>query len=395
MSNNPKKQFLADVDLRNSNLIHGGLSDISIEFIEYALQYNTDELRKDLREGYLVFDTTFKRFGTIVKVGDVKKWYWSEEYVDKNTAWNKNFGDTEGTVAEGNDKRILRAEEVWEWWSGKDINGNPIEGVTPGKDIVRNSDSHISNNDIHVTKSQKDQWDQNTVYSNENPLIESHGGLTEGTTFDKVPLNELITQILYRELPPEITSWSSSLSNGYYKSGVKTKVTINIKKKSNPPTSALIRLNNKVVGIVALSGTDESVSTDITLTESGDLKVYITDGVFTEVTSDIKYHYDIVNPVYYNVYNEDTVVTSISSLSGFIEILNNKEAKGSVSNLNKNKVAILIPMTYELDKIVDSSGLNITNSFDTNSVQFDGVQYMICLSNTIGLDKFEFTVKFK
>ena len=45
-----------------------------------------------------------------------------------------------------------------------------------------------------VTEAEKTQFNENTVYTNDMPTVNSIGGIAAGTTFDNMPVNEVLTK---------------------------------------------------------------------------------------------------------------------------------------------------------------------------------------------------------
>lgn len=72
-----------------------------------------------------------------------------------------------------------------------------------------------------------------TLYSNDEPMVEAHGGIRVGETFDKVPICEMLTKILYPPKPPLVTMTVNTRST--YHQGfeiVAPTLTITVQRKS-------------------------------------------------------------------------------------------------------------------------------------------------------------------
>ena len=75
-----------------------------------------------------------------------------------------------------------------------------------------------------VTEAEKAQFNENTVYSNDMATVNALGGIAAGTTFDNMPVSEVLTKLLYPYVAPTVSA-SSSPNGGTFEKGNNQKVT--------------------------------------------------------------------------------------------------------------------------------------------------------------------------
>lgn len=370
-----KKLYLSNIDLKNSALVHGSLEDIGIEMLPTP--------PSDPRRGYLYFNYVSGQIG----VFNGAEWVYAEPAFIKNTAFNKNFGTEAGTVAEGNDQRIINGQEVYQWW------------VDGGKDSSDKADEHIANNDIHVTKEQKDFWQENTTYTNSEPILVQHGGIVPGVTFDNKPMSELMTEILYPYVPPTI-ELTCGIPAGVYEIGTsQNNVLLSARtvRKSKDITGVNFLLNGSVINTPSFTPQGGTSIYEIPqLKESGTYSAEVTDGESTIQST--SYKFEFVYPLWIgSISSEKETVENDDIKSLYKRII----SKGNVTynfNLDFRRMCIACPPEWSISQIFDKNGFDITASFAVSQVAVECADnswqnYMVYLSNPT--TQSNFTVTFK
>ena len=169
-------------------------------------------------------------------------------------------------------------------------------------------------------------------YTNTTPTISALGGVASGTTFDNVPITEMLTKILYPYTKPTV-SVSVTPNGGTYEKGTSVSVTAlkaTVTKKSSPIASVTMKQNSTVITTltdVANGGTlnmlpsgGVSLTADTTFTATAT----DTDGGSTSANST---KFTFVDPYYTGVVADGTTITGdiVKSLTKKVE------AKGTKS----------------------------------------------------------------
>ena len=169
-------------------------------------------------------------------------------------------------------------------------------------------------------------------YTNTTPTISALGGVASGTTFENVPITEMLTKILYPYTKPAV-SVSVTPNGGTYEKGTSASVTAlkaTVTKKSSPIASVTMKQNSTVITTltdVANGGTlnmlpsgGVSLTADTTFTATAT----DTDGGSTSANST---KFTFVDPYYTGVVADGTTITGdiVKSLTKKVE------AKGTKS----------------------------------------------------------------
>lgn len=120
--------------------------------------------------------------GTTVALGNHLHTGVYEPAFSKNTAFNKNFGTTSGTVAQGNDSRIINGQTAYGW-------GNH---ASAGYALNSALTAHTGNTTVHITSNERTNW------NDANSKKHTHGNksvidaLTQGhiNVLNKLSLDE-------------------------------------------------------------------------------------------------------------------------------------------------------------------------------------------------------------
>lgn len=234
--------------------------------------------------------------------------------------------------------------------------------------------------DTNVKERENTLIEENCTFTNETPLVEAHGGIAAGTTFDKKPIKEILKEILYKYVAPVVTI-STSPNGGIFENGttqIITKATVTITKKSENITKIEIIDGESVVE----TKTDEitnggviEIPLSINVTTAKQISVKVTDASGKSVTAKAG-AFSFVNPIYYGATTETTVTEEI------IKALTKKvEAKGNKTynfTTNNSKMVFAYPQSYgALKKIFDANNFDVTDTFNLTTVTVSGVIYNV------------------
>ena len=97
-----------------------------------------------------------------------------------------------------------------------------------------------------VSEAEKTQYNENTVYTNDMPTVNAIGGIAAGSTFDNMPVNEVLTKLLYPYVAPVVGANSNPNGGTYEKGNTQrvNRITANVTKKSEKITKTTTEKNN-------------------------------------------------------------------------------------------------------------------------------------------------------
>lgn len=150
-------------------------------------------------------------------------------------------------------------------------------------------------------------------YSSDVPTTEAHGGIKAGTTFDRVPVAEVIDRILHKPQPPTV-ELTAKLAFGWHETGRGLTGNI-ISATVTPGTAKIVKVEWLRGGKLAQTVDDMPDGGVARFTDDTDKsvthKVRVTDG--EGLTAEASGTYSFVRPMYYGVV--DDVPDGVAGLS--------------------------------------------------------------------------------
>ncbi len=223
------------------------------------------------------------------------------------------------------------------------------------------------------------------LYTNMTPTVSSHGGVAVGSTFNKVPITDMLTKILYPWVAPVVTTKVDTPSNGgTFEKGNNqtiTSISTTITKKSAKITKVELfyganSLGSKVDSDLNTINTSGSGSLTFTINQvvssNSNFTIKVTDAD-NKVTSANTGTFTFVYPYYYGVINNSATIneTTIKGLTKDIKTKGNKTYKYTSSN---QKVIFATPVSYgSLTKILDPNSFDITSTFTKTQINITGL----------------------
>lgn len=227
-----------------------------------------------------------------------------------------------------------------------------------------------------LTDVKEKQYDENTMYTNETPIVSGIGQIEVGETFDGVPVKDMLTKILYPYIKPLI-SGNASVATKVVEKGVTTTVTsVNavVTKKSNPIASVALYnggtlVEEKTEG-VANGGTITFTQT-INITDTATLTVKATDTKPSTVQATAA-TYTYVYPFYHGVVAAVAAPTS-DDIVAMVKDVSTKSNKTYTYDLADNCAVIAYPKAYGvLKSVLDANGFDNMASYTQYTVAVTG-----------------------
>ena len=258
-----------------------------------------------------------------------------------------------------------------------------LEGQLAGKadevhtheadEIVETADKQF------VSSAKKTQYDENTIYNNDMATVNALGGIPAGTTFNNMPVNEVLTKLLYPYVAP-VCSAQGTPNGGTYEKGndqTITNVKVSVTKRSEKITKVEVYDGASQLGIkegteVQNGGTFnftvnvpvESVNKQLTakITDAAGKSYSVNTGSF-----------NFVYPYYMGVCAEGAEINEslVESLTKKIE---GKGAKSHSFTCNYQRMVFAYPKAHgALKSIIDPNNFDVTGTFGRQEVTITGL----------------------
>ena len=254
-----------------------------------------------------------------------------------------------------------------------------------------------------VSAAKKTQYDENTVYTNATPIVDPTGQIEPGDTFNEVPVNQMLTKILYPYVPPTISGTPSTASRVVEKGVTLTidSVTANVGKKSEAITkvelyngASLVEAKTESVA----SGGTFTFSNPISLSADATLKVKATDAKPTVVEAEAG-TYTFVYPFFHGTVAEG-VTPDGAAIATMLKDVSEKGDKTYAFTLANTCAVFAYPKAYgALSAIVDKHGFDNLPNFTQSTVSVTcadstSQEYYVYVKEAATATAFELTCKF-
>lgn len=248
------------------------------------------------------------------------------------------------------------------------------EHTHEANDIVESEEKQF------VSKEKKDQYDENTVYTNDMPTVNPIGGIAAGTTFNEMPVNQVLTKLLYPYVKPEVSA-STTPNGGVFEKGAEQNVTniaVNVVKKSEKISKIECFDDQESLGVKQGKEVENGGKFDFTIdktfnSEKKAFKVSVTDAeqkMYSVMTGEFRFVY----PYYMGVMDagQNTATEDIvKALTKKVEEKGNKQHSFTVNN---QRMVFAYPKAYgALKSIIDPNGFDNFSSFGREEVQITGL----------------------
>ena len=252
--------------------------------------------------------------------------------------------------------------------------------TTVGNKVDKEEGKGLSKNDFtDEYKKKVDNATEGLVYTNSTPMVQAHGGIAAGETFEEVPITEMLTKILYPYVAPTVSATITTPSNG----GVKEKgdtqhvtaIRVNVTKKSSNITKVEIfdgasSLGSKTDGVTNGGQFDFTVDVDVDTNKGFQAKV--TDAAGKTTTANTG-SFNFVYPYYYGTV-ANAAAANEATIKGLKKEVVTKGNKTYTFNLNNNCACFAYPTAYgDLKSIKDPNNFEVLGTFTKKTVQITGL----------------------
>lgn len=259
--------------------------------------------------------------------------------------------------------------------------------------------------------------EENSTYSNPVPIVQALGGITAGMTFDEMPIETLLTKLLYPYVKPTI-SLKVGINDGAVGTSIGireignpiTKVTYSttVTRKSDAIQTLTTYAGNASTGTPTINENGGTVTNDYTPTTAINatttFKAVVNDGTNNVTSNQITATF--VRPMYIGYVDgaltKDTIAASdITGSAGMTKLIVSKANQSKTLTASNVKFCFAYPTSYgDLKSILDPNNFECLTSFDKVTKQITcldstAVEYNIYLfQNVYSPSSFGMTYKF-
>ena len=291
-------------------------------------------------------------------------------------------------------------EPVWEKYYNKTV----ADAV-----MMTDEDNEDQNIKDYVDSKAESKADKSEIlYSNQTPIVQSHGGIAAGETFNNVPITEMIDKILYPWVAPVVSARVAAPANGgvFEKGNTQnvTSITVTVTKKSSDITKVEILDGASSLGsktgadLDTLNSTGSATFTfpvDVDVTANKNFQAKVTDAA-EKITTANTGSFSFVYPYYQGVIAADATAdeAAVKALTKLIQAKGTKSVTYTASN---QKMVFATPKANGVIKtITDPNGFNVTDTFAQSELSITGLdgtaqQYYVYVSNATTVSAFKIT----
>lgn len=291
-------------------------------------------------------------------------------------------------------------EPVWEKYYNKTV----ADAV-----MMTDEDNEDQNIKDYVDSKAESKADKSEIlYSNQTPIVQSHGGIAAGETFNNVPITEMIDKILYPWVAPVVSARVAAPANGgtFEKGNTQnvTSITVTVTKKSSDITKAEIFDGSSSLGsktgadLDTLNSTGSATFTfpvDVDVTANKNFQAKVTDAA-EKVTTANTGSFSFVYPYYQGVIAADATADE-AAVKALTKLIQAKGTKAVTYTASNQKMVFATPKANGVIKtITDPNGFNVTDTFAQSELSITGLDgtaqdYYVYVSNATTVSAFKIT----
>lgn len=237
-------------------------------------------------------------------------------------------------------------------------------------------------------------------YTNDMPTVSAFGGIPAGTTFNEMPLSQLITKLLYPYIAPTVSVSSAPNNGGTFERGTTlnvTSITAKVTKKSESITRVEIFDGSTSLGYKTDGATgDIAFGVNVTVATTGKkFTAKVTDASGNTVSANSG-TFTFVDPYYRGVLNDGDTFDS-ANMTKLIQSKGNKSVNYTAVN---QKMVFAYPKSYgKLSKIIDPNQFDVTATWTCEEVEVTAVDgqtiaYYVYTSKLVTVDTYKMTFNY-
>ena len=264
--------------------------------------------------------------------------------------------------------------------------------------ILNHNNSEECHTDIRQTIN---ELEEGMIYTNDMPTVNALGGIAAGTTFNNMPINTLLTKLLYPYIAPTVSA-TSTPNGGTYEKGVPvavSKITVTVTKKSEEITKVEVLDGSTSLGVKedgSVGSLSFPVSLSVTTNKKFTAKVTDASGNTVSATTG---QFTFVDPYYYGAASESDTIDE-TFVKGLTKLVESKASKTIKYTTNNQMMVFAYPKSYgALTKIVDPNQFDVTATWTRNEVSITtasgtAVVYYVYTSKVVTVDNYSMKLNY-
>ena len=245
----------------------------------------------------------------------------------------------------------------------------------------------------------------NTLFTNSTPVVQAHGGVPVGQTFDEVPVTEVLNMILYPWVGPEVSATITTPKNGgtVEKGDVQhvTAMRVNVTKKSSNITKVEIfdgdsSLGSKEEGVTNGGQFDFTVAVDVSTNKGFQAKVTDAAGKTTNANTG---SFTFVYPYYWGKVSSTASIDE-ATIEGLSKQIVSKGTKNVKYTMTNERAVFAYDKSYgPLKSIKDQNNFEVLDTFTRSEVSITGldgtpVDYYVYVNSASTVSEFGMTFSY-
>lgn len=215
------------------------------------------------------------------------------------------------------------------------------------------------------------------TYSNDQKMIAAHGGIPAGTSFNNVPIQQVLDDILYPYTKPTVSLSADPVGAVREKGKSLTPIvlTANVGKKSaDIKTVEFFKGSEKIGSVDApkAAGGAETFSYVGPVTADCQLSAKVTDAKDGVVESN-KIAYTFVYPIYIGSVDAAAATPTAEQVQAMDKRVVVKASQQYTYNITDKRMCIACPPGMSLGKILDPNGFDSTAAFTVQTLAITGL----------------------
>lgn len=270
-------------------------------------------------------------------------------------------------------------KQVEDWIKSHESEFTTLQNSVKNK-VDKEPGKGLSTNDYSNEEKEKVQNAFNaSTYTNTTPIVQAHGGIAVGETFNQVPVNEMFDKILYPWIAPRVSAQVTAPSNGgTFEIGSTQNVTnirVSVTKSSHNITKVEV-LN----GGTSLGSKTDAVSNggsfDFAVTQAVKTNTTFTAKVTdakNKVTSANTGTFTFVYPYYWGAVAASGTITQ-DIVKALPKQIVTKGNKSTTFTCNNQRICFAYPKSYgDIKTIKDQNNFDVTGTFTKSVVSITGL----------------------
>lgn len=215
------------------------------------------------------------------------------------------------------------------------------------------------------------------TYTNKTPMVSALGGIPAGTTFDNVPVEEVLNNMLYPYTKPTI-ALTANPAGGVREKGASLAdivLTASVTRKSEDIAKVEFLKDSTVIGTVSspkAAGGQEVYTYAGPVTADCTIKARVTDKKSGSVDSS-GISYAFVYPIYIGALAANVSSPTSDQIKALEKRVVKKASQQYTYTIADKRMCIACPPGMTLSKILDPNGFDSTASFSKSTVAVTGL----------------------